>query len=88
MTDNSTLIDFPTDFIIKVFGPNQQDFIDEISQLSIEHCEEPDTPKFAHQLSKNRQYVSISVTVYVTSKTNLDKIYQALTKHPLVKMVI
>lgn len=88
MIDRSSLIDFPTDFVIKVFGPNKQQFIDEISQLVISNCEKNDTPSLTHQFSKNKQYISISVTVYVTSKPGLDKIYKALTTHPHVKMVI
>ena len=88
MTEQESLIDFPTDFVIKVFGPNNQQFIDEIGKLIHGSCEPADKPKFGIQFSKNHQYVSISITVYVTSKPNLDKIYQALSTHPQVKMVI
>ncbi len=88
MTDKSTLVEFPADFIIKVFGPNHQQFIEDIRQLVHTNCEQSDWPKLTHKLSKNNQYISISVAVHVTSKAGLDNIYHALTSHPQVKMVI
>lgn len=88
MNDRSTLLNFPTDFVIKVFGPNEQLFIDEIYQLALDNCENKDQTTFTQQPSRNKQYLSISVSVHVTSKLNLDKIYQALISHPQVKMVI
>lgn len=88
MTDRSTILDFPTNFVIKVFGPNTQQFIDDICKLAHASCEQSDWPTFTQQLSRNKQYISISVSVYVTSKTNLDNIYRALTSHQQVKMVI
>lgn len=88
MIDRSKILDFPTNFTIKAFGPNTPEFIDEISNLASSSCEENDTPTFNYQLSKNKRYISISVSVYVTSKNNLDNIYRALTSHPQIKMVI
>ncbi|WP_367605550.1 YbeD family protein [Legionella sp. W05-934-2] len=88
MANKHTMMDFPTDFKIKVFGPNDHQYIEEIRQLSHDHCEQGDKPTFTYQPSTNHRYISITIAFHVTSKSNLDKIYNALTAHPQVKMVI
>ena len=38
--------------------------------------------------SSGGKYISLTCTVYVTSKLQLDDVYRTLTAHPLVKFVL
>ncbi len=38
--------------------------------------------------SSGGKYISLTCSVYVTSKPQLDDIYRALTSHPMVKVVL
>jgi putative lipoic acid-binding regulatory protein len=38
--------------------------------------------------SRNGNYLGLTVTVWVTSREQLDDLYRALTSHPMVKVVL
>jgi hypothetical protein len=38
--------------------------------------------------SRNGNYLGLTVTIDAQSQNQLDHLYQALTKHPLVKVVL
>ncbi|HEY0562897.1 MAG TPA: DUF493 domain-containing protein [Methylophilus sp.] len=83
-----TLIEFPCNFPIKVMGETHVDFSSEITQ-TIQTL----VPAFGAHLIEMRgsaggKYISLTCTVYVTSKPQLDEIYRALTAHPMVKVVL
>jgi putative lipoic acid-binding regulatory protein len=83
-----TLIEFPCDFPIKVMGETHVDFTAEIIK-SIQTL----IPSFnASQIeirgSSGGKYISLTCTVYVTSKPQLDDIYRVLSGHPMVKVVL
>ncbi len=87
-TDTDTLLQFHCHFPIKIFGRNSANYYEEIKALVRQHF--PDTPDSAIlcQPSQKANYLSITATVYVDSKTKLDALYQDLTKHPDIKMVL
>jgi putative lipoic acid-binding regulatory protein len=83
-----TLIEFPCDFPIKVMGETHEHFTQEIVN-AIRHL----IPQFNEsgiemRGSSGGKYISLTCTVYVTSKPQLDDIYRALTSHPMVKVVL
>lgn len=85
---NDTLLTFPCDFTIKVFGLANADF--EATALSIVRQQVPsfsDTV-LTSRLSENGKYLALSITVHVDSKAQLDSIYQALSKAPNIIMVL
>jgi len=85
---NQSLLTFPCDFTIKVFGTASNEFEASVSQIIRQHI--PDLPEGAVQIrqSANSKYSAMSVTVHVTSKEQLDNIYQNLTASPLVLMAL
>lgn len=87
MTKGS-LIEFPCDFPIKIVGINSDDFFDAIKEIVYTHFPDCDDTRFAHTLSGKNNYMAITVTVVATSQPMLDALYQALTNHPHVKMVL
>lgn len=83
-----TLIEFPCQFPIKVMGETHPEFSQAITEIIQSHV-----PAFGAHLievrgSSHGKYISLTCMVYVTSKPALDAIYQSLTAHPLVKVVL
>ena len=83
-----TLIEFPCDFPIKVMGETHADFTDEVVTTIRSLIPEFDTTTIEMRGSSGGKYISLTCTVYVTSKPQLDDIYRALTSHPMVKVVL
>jgi uncharacterized protein len=83
-----TLIEFPTNFPIKVMGETHDDFALEITRTIQAHWPEFDTHLIEIRGSSNGKYLSLTCLVYVTSKPQLDDIYRSLTSHPMVKVVL
>lgn len=87
-TTQKPLIDFPTDFPIKVVGVMEDGFAQAIAELIVEHDPEFHTGKMAMKPSAKGNYLSLTVTIRATSREQLDNIYRALTGHDLVKFVL
>lgn len=87
-TEQPSLIEYPCDFPIKIMGKAQQDFTR--VALTIVKCHAPDfdDTTMAIRTSKNGAYLSITCTIRATSRTQLDALYQALSSHPMVAVVL
>jgi len=83
-----TLIEFPCDFPIKVMGETRDDFAVSMVEIIRALVPEFDSSKVDMRASSGGRYISLTCTVYVTSKQQLDDIYRALTAHPEVKFVL
>ena len=83
-----SLLKFPCDFTIKVFGKDNDEF--EVTVLSIIRDHVKTLPEDAIQTrkSENGNYLAMSITMYVTSREQLDNIYRALSSAPQVLMVL
>jgi len=86
--EREVIIDFPCVFPIKIMGPSDEDFIDEIKALVDEHV--PGLTEAAWKLrpSAKGNFVGMTVTFEATSRAQLDDLYRAITAHPKVKMCI
>ncbi|OHC90691.1 MAG: hypothetical protein A3J87_01910 [Sideroxydans sp. RIFOXYB12_FULL_59_6] len=83
-----SLIDFPCDFPIKVFGIAQQGFAQAMAEAVQVHAPDFDVANIEMRASSGAKYLSLTCTVRVTSREQLDDIYRALSSHPMVKMVL
>lgn len=83
-----TLIAFPCDFPIKVMGETHADFSSEIIKTIKGVLPSFDASKIEMRGSTGGKYISLTCTVAVTSKPQLDDIYRALTAHPMVKFAL
>ena len=83
-----TLIEFPCDFPIKVMGQTRADFTAEIVKTIQQLNPDFSTANIEMRGSSGGKYISLTCTVYVTSKPQLDDIYRALTAHPMVKVTL
>jgi len=88
MTDNTdeqeTLIEFPCDFMIKVMGKTGATLENFVLNTAFKHDSNFDAAKTKKRASKNGNYTSLTITVYVESKPQLDAIYQELSENELV----
>ena len=87
-TPQETLIEFPCNFPIKVMGETHEDFSKEIIQAIQSLITNFDASQIEMRGSSGGKYISLTCTVYVTSKPQLDDVYRALTAHPMVKFVL
>jgi putative lipoic acid-binding regulatory protein len=87
MTDE-TLLTFPCDFTIKVFGSGSEEF--EAAVLMILHKHIPHFSDRAIQSRKSEsgKYCALSITIHVDSKQQLDDLYRELSASPQVMMVL
>lgn len=83
-----TLIEFPCDFPIKVMGETHADFSAEIIKTIQMVNPSFNAAQIEMRGSSGGKYISLTCTVYVTSKPQLDDIYRALTRHSMVKVVL
>ncbi|MGQ0443137.1 MAG: HP0495 family protein [Methylophilaceae bacterium] len=83
-----TLIEFPCDFPIKVMGETHPDFANEIIKTIQRLAAEFNANHVEMRASSSGKYLSLTCTVHVESKPQLDDIYRALTSHPMVKVTL
>ncbi len=86
--DASSLLQFPVDFPIKVFGLASERFAGEMESIAREHCGDFDSTRTSVSYSsRSRKYMCVTLVVRALSREHLDGIYRSLCRHPLVKTV-
>ncbi len=88
MTEQPSLIEYPCDFPIKIMGKTQQDFTQTVLAIVKHHAPDFDTATMSVRTSKNGTYLSITCTIRATSRPQLDALYQALSDHPMIAVVL
>jgi putative lipoic acid-binding regulatory protein len=83
-----TLIEFPCNFPIKVMGETHAEFTSEIIKAIQSVLLNFDASSIEMRGSSGGKYISLTCTVHVTSKPQLDDVYRALTSHPMVKVTL
>ena len=79
---------FPTDFPIKIMGPNRLDFEPRMIAIVRSHAPDLDISTVEVRQSRAGNYLSLTVTIRARSRAQLDAIYLELTRHPWVKVVL
>jgi putative lipoic acid-binding regulatory protein len=88
MADQESLIQYPTDFPIKVVGVNEEGFEAAIAQVLRTHAPDFDVTSMQVRESRAGKYLSISATIIARSRGQLDALYMELTRHPMVRVVL
>lgn len=85
---DETLIHFPCEFAIKIFGVASDEF--EVNVLTLIRKHFPDVKENAIQsrLSKDGKYLALTITVNANDREQLDNIYRDLTASPYVLMAL
>lgn len=87
MTTES-LIQYPTDFPIKVMGRREPRLVQSIVGIVQRHAPDFDPATVEMRASKKNSYLSVTCTVHATSREQLDALYRDLCDHPAVVMVL
>ncbi|MCL2657188.1 MAG: DUF493 family protein [Betaproteobacteria bacterium] len=85
---SSELLEFPTDFPIKVMGERHENFAQAIVTVVRHHAPDFDAASVEMRASSGGRYLSLTVTVRATSRAQLDALYRDLSSHPMVKVVL
>ena len=94
MSEEETLLQFPTDFPVKIMGerrlsPNGgDDFAQTMVELVQRHAPDFKAETVEMRASSGGNYLSVTCVVRATSKAQLDALYRDITAHPWVKMAL
>ncbi|MDG4868517.1 DUF493 domain-containing protein [Guyparkeria sp. 1SP6A2] len=86
--ERETLIDFPTEFPIKIMGPATDAFIGDIKQAVDSVIPGLPESAWSQRSSGKGNFVGLTVTFTATSRDQIDAVYRAVTAHPDVKMCL
>ena len=84
----ATLIEYPCEFPLKVFGRQQSGFAQAVLEVVNKHDPEFQAASMEMRSSKTARYISLTCNLHATSREQLDAIYQELCDHPMVVMVL
>lgn len=85
---SESLIEFPSDFPIKIMGVRSDDFAQLVLEVVLRHDPDFDGGTMEMRPSRKGSYLSLTCTVRAISQRQLDALYRELSAHPLVKVVL
>ena len=83
-----SVIQYPTDFPIKIMGRRQPRLVQSIVDVVRRHAPDFDASTVEMRTSKKNNYLSVTCTIRATSREQLDALYRDLCDHPSVVMVL
>jgi putative lipoic acid-binding regulatory protein len=83
-----SLIQYPCDFPIKVMGKLIEGYEAAITNVVLQFDPGFKASTIERRLSKNGNYLGLTVIVHVTSREQLDELYRTLSTHPMVSVVL
>jgi putative lipoic acid-binding regulatory protein len=87
-TAPESLIEYPSQFPIKVMGIKSDGLVHAISLIARQFDPGFDATTIELRESKGGKYLGVTVTVTATSREQLDELYRTLSTHPMVKVVL
>ncbi len=88
MSDSESLLQFPCDVPVKVFGRNETAFRDAALSIVARHFGAASTQEVSEQLSRRESYVSLTIVVHAESREQIDSLYRELTASGDILMVL
>ena len=83
-----SLIEYPSQFPIKVMGQKADGLVHAISLIAQQFDPAFDASTIELRESKGGKYLGVTITVTATSREQLDELYRTLFAHPMVKVVL
>ena len=83
-----SLIEYPCHFPIKVMGANVEGYVTALTHVAKSFDPGFDASTIELRPSKAGNYMGVTLSVYLTSREQLDELYRTLTTHPMVKVVL
>jgi uncharacterized protein len=84
----ASLIEYPSEFPIKVMGAQVDGFVDAVVAVARRHDPNLDETRIEQRPSRAGNYLGITITVTATSREQLDALYAELSSHSMVKVVL
>ena len=84
----TSLIEYPTDFPVKVMGKTQAGFAQSILAVVKRHAPDFDEATIGMRPSREGKYLSLTFEIRATSREQLDALYTELSEHPMVSMAL
>ena len=81
---SDSLIEYPSEFPLKVVGYAEDDFEDAIRGLIEPFSGTLPAAAITRNESRNARFVSLTITIVAQSREQLDSIYEALSESPRV----
>jgi putative lipoic acid-binding regulatory protein len=83
MSENpeTSLLEFPCDFPIKVMGHDREGFYEVARSIVEQHAGAVDDAAIRTAASRNGRFVSMTITIRASSQKQLDDIYMDLSAH-------
>ena len=88
MEENESLLEFPCDFPIKAMGRCDSGFEAKALQIVRRHVPDFDARNMRSRASRKGNYLSVTFTVSVSSREQLDDLYRELTACQEMLMVL
>lgn len=85
---NESLLKFPCNFVIKVFGLASDEFEVAVITIIRNHVKDMREDALRTRTSKDGKYLALTITINAESKEQLDNIYRELTLSPHVLMAL
>jgi hypothetical protein len=85
---DKSLIEYPSQFPIKVMGLKVDGFVHAITQVAKQFDPSFDASTIELRDSSAGNYLGITITITATSREQLDELYRTLSSHPMVKVVL
>ena len=85
---NEDIFKFPCDYPIKVFGLNQHNLIDTVSNIVERYVGKLHSNQITLKNSSKGKYVSVTIRIIATSRKQLDSINEDLQNCPLVSYLL
>lgn len=85
---DSSLIEYPSQFPIKVLGTNVEGFAEAIVSIVQRFDPAFDAATLERRPSTAGKYLGLTVTITATSREQLDELYRTLSTHPMVKYML
>ena len=88
LVENGSPFDFPCDVPVKVFGRNEPAFRDAVVEIVMARFPDFRVDDMRERLSRADRFLSLTVTVWVEDRSQIDALYTALTSHEDILMVL
>jgi len=82
------VLKFPCDFTIKIVGRVGEDFETHIINIVRKHFPDVKRDDYETRLSKEANYIALTVTVHAKSRAELDSTYEELSNSRYVIMAL
>lgn len=83
-----SLIEYPSDFPLKILGHTRPGFAQEVLKVVKRHAPDFNDTTMEMRPSKKGKYLSVTCVIRATSREQLDALYQELCDLPMVVMVL